>query len=239
MWPNLAKLWHKWFVTLYFNGNYLPVVYDSFFGGLIMKKTILAAAIAMTAATAASATTFSVDVAAFPYRQTPATSGLQTRAWTLASIGSQNFDGATYTFDLNAGDSVTIDLYRMVAFDAPIDADDLEPRASNASLALVGNATRTVMGYSFARAATQDAIVDFVESVSFNIGGGLRLIATMHDTVFGTNGQGTFTTGGAGAGTVQATFTVAPVPVPASLPLAATGLGLLGFFGRRRKKAQK
>lgn len=31
--------------------------------------------------------------------------------------------------------------------------------------------------------------------------------------------------------------TTTPVPVPASLPLAAAGLGLLGWIGRRRKKA--
>lgn len=34
-----------------------------------------------------------------------------------------------------------------------------------------------------------------------------------------------------------ATETAAPVPVPAALPLAATGLALLGFVGRRRKAA--
>jgi hypothetical protein len=41
------------------------------------------------------------------------------------------------------------------------------------------------------------------------------------------------------SGTIHpATFTLTPTPIPTALPLFATGLGVLGLLGRRKKRRQ-
>lgn len=205
-----------------------------------MKTTILActAALAFAAAgTTVEAATYSVDVTADPYRDAPANSGLQTRAVVLSSSGPQNFNGATYTFDLsNIGDSVSMDIYGLVAYDAPIDADDLIPQASTAAFDFGGLGSVVVDGTTaaFGSGMTGYALASFVSTL-------IRISATeairiaLSDTIFGTDGSGNFVTGRAGVGFVNATFTLAAIPVPATLPLVLSGLGMLGFAARRRK----
>ncbi len=210
-----------------------------------MKNILLAASATVMIASVSEATTYNTFVTADPYRATPATSGLQTRAVVLSTSGPQNFSGDTYSFDLNAiGDSVSMDVFGLVAFDMPIDADDLIPRPSSATFDFGSFGTRTIAGVSYAVTAFStpttfgSAFVDYFGPTSFNVGGGLRILVDLADTVFGTDGLGNLVTGRPGVGFVNATFTLAAVPLPATLPLGLAGLGLMGFVARRRKKTR-
>lgn len=199
-----------------------------------MKKFLLACAALVSLSGAAAATTYSVDVTANPYR-VPGQPGLQTRAVVLAPSGPQNFNGATYTFDLvNIGDSTSMNIYGLVHYDGPLDADDLIPRPSTATFDFGGViGAITIVGETFARMATQDALATFVSGlIRVSATEGIRI--SLSDTVFGNNGTN-FVNGRAGVGFVNATFTLATVPVPASLPLSLTALGLMGFVAQRRK----
>lgn len=206
-----------------------------------MKKTILAVAAVLGLAGAASAATYTVDVSANPFRA-PGQPGLQTRAWILSNIGAQQFNGSTLSFNLsNIGDSVTLDLFRLVHFDAPLNGDDLIHSPSTVTFNFGAFGTQTVNGETFGLGnpggTAGSAFADYLNDVSFNIGGGLRIIASVADTVFGSDTQGTFVNGLPGAGVVKATFTLAPVPLPATLPLGMGALALMGFVARRRKGA--
>lgn len=209
-----------------------------------MKKFLLACAAVASLSGAANATTFSVDVTADPYRATPANNGLQTRAVVLASSGPQNFEGATYSFDLTTiGDSTSFDIYGLVAFDSPIDADDLVPQPSTATFDFGALGSITIQGVSQAIAlgslptTAGYAIATFIsDTIRVSATEGIRI--TLSDTIFGTDGNGNFVTGRAGVGFVNATFTLAAVPVPAALPLSLLALGALGVAARRRKPAK-
>lgn len=80
---------------------------------------------------------------------------------------------------------------------------------------------------------SSDTFLDaFITSISFGIGSGAPLQTGYVDNLRVSNGQTTF------APEFEA-IAVAAVPIPAALPLYATGLGLMGFLGwrKRRKKA--
>ena len=202
-----------------------------------MKKILLTCASVCMLASAASATTFSPFVTADAYRQAPATSGLQTRATKIANSGPQDFTGATYTFDLNAfGDSVTKNIYGLVAFDSPIDPDDVLPRPSTATFDFGALGSVTVLGTSMAVGSGLSgyAIATFVSDfIRVSATEGIKI--SLSDTIFATDSFGNFVTGTPGKGIVAATFTLAPVPLPAALPLSLAALGLMGFVARRRK----
>jgi hypothetical protein len=202
-----------------------------------MKKILLTCASVCMLASAASATTFSPLVTANAYRQAPASSGLQTRATTLSNTGPQAFTGATYSFDLNAiGDSVSKDIYGLVAFDSPIDPDDVLPRPSTATFDFGALGSVTVLGTSMAvgSGTVGYAIATFVSDfIRVSATEGIKI--SISDTIFATDSFGNFVTGSAGKGVVNATFTLAAVPLPAALPLSLGALGLMGFVGRRRK----
>lgn len=210
-----------------------------------MKNLVLVAAAATLISSAAEATTYNAFVTADPYRSSPATSGLQTRAVVLSASGPQNFNGDNYSFDLTSiGDTASMDVYGLVAYDAPIDSDDLIPRPTSASFDLGLLGSRTISGVSYAVASSSTpttfgfAFADYFSPKSFGIGGGLRILVSLADTVFATDGSENFVSGRPGVGFVNATFTLAAVPLPATLPLGLAGLGLMGFVARRRKKTQ-
>lgn len=188
-------------------------------------------------ASAASATTFSPFVTANAYRQAPATSGLQARATKIADSGPQDFTGATYTFDLNViGDSVTKNIYVLVAFDSPIDPDDVLLRPSTATFDFGALGSVMVLGTSMAAGSGLSgyAIATFVSDfIRVSATEGIKI--SLSDTFFATDSFGNFVTGTPGKGIVAATFTLAPVPLPAALPLSLAALGLMGFVARRRK----
>lgn len=202
-----------------------------------MKKTLFALASVLALATGAQAATYSFDVTANPFR-VPGAPGLQTRAYVLQASGPQNFNGAMYTTaDLNVGESQDIDVYGLVHFDAPLGADDLDAKPSTATFDFGAFGTRTILGTTVGRLDTNDAYADFGDAISFAVGGGLRIIVTLADTVFGVDSQDNFVNGRAGFGLVTATITVAAVPVPATLPLGLSALGLMALVARRRKSA--
>lgn len=200
-----------------------------------MKKFLLSCVAALSISGAADAATYSVDVTATPFR-VPGMDGLQTRAFVLSPSGAQNFNGATYSFDLvNAGDSVSMDVYGLVHFNASLDADDLIPRPSTATFDFGGAiGSITILGTSFGVAgAPASALATFVSGI-IRVAPGLGIQITLADTVFGTDGTA-FVRSRAGIGFVNATFELASIPVPASLPLSLTALGLMGFVAQRRK----
>ena len=214
--------------------------------GSVMNKLFLAAVAALGLAGAAQAATYTVFVTATPYR-TPGSDGLQTRAIVLDPAGPQNFDGASYDIALNAmGDSVTRAVYGLVAYDAPIDPDDLLPRPTLASFDFGGYGKQTITGESYAKATGPAgsgkgfAIAEFFgQSLRFGVGGGAAILVQLSDTVFGRDTGDDFVMGRRGAGFVQATFTLvpAPVPLPATLPLGLAGMALLGGLAARRRRA--
>lgn len=207
-----------------------------------MKKFLTAAIAALAFAGAADAATYSVDVTANPFRA-PNQPGLQTRAVVLSPSGPQNFNGATYTFDLtNVGDSASMDIYGLVAFDAPIDPDDVLPRPSTASFdfgagigSIVINGTTQAIANASLPTTLGYALATFTSDI-IRVAPGLGIKITLADTVFGTDANGNFTVNRDGVGFVNATFTLATVPVPAGGLLLLTALGGVAAL-RRRKTA--
>lgn len=203
-----------------------------------MKKLILGMVAAIGLAGAAQAASYSIDVTAQPFR-VPGEAGLQTRAFVMSPSGPQNYEGSTSSFDLtNVGDTATADLFGMVHYDAPINADDLLHKAMSVTFDFGAYGTRKILGESFAVFASggdpDHAEVDFLAPISFNIGGGLRILVELADTHFGTFND-IFTNGRPGFGNVTATYTLAAVPLPAALPMGMGALGLMAFVARRRK----
>ncbi len=206
-----------------------------------MKKIILALAATLGLASAASAATYSTFVTATPFRA-PGQPGLQTRAVVLSPSGPQNFNGATYSFDLaNIGDTVTFDAFGLVHYDAPLGTDDLIASPSTATFDFGAFGTRTISGVTYGvgsvGSAIAYAVADYTSTISFNVGGGLRLLVELADFEFGSGDTGVFVNGRDGVGFATATITLAAVPLPATLPLAFGAIGLLGFAARRRKAA--
>ncbi len=211
-----------------------------------MKKIMLAAVAALGLASAASAATYTVNVTANPFRA-PGQPGLQTRAVILAASGAQNFGGPTgiipksFSFNLTkVGDIQNVDLFGLVHYDFPVNADDLLPRSSTVTLNMGALGTATVAGQTFAVGTVGStkayAFADYTNiPLVFSLGGGLAIKATIADTVFGANSKGVFTNGRPGFGKVTATFTLATVPVPAGGLLLMGALG--GLAATRRRKA--
>lgn len=201
-----------------------------------MMKNLLLSAIAALGlmAPAAHAATYNVGVTAESFRQ-PGAPGLQTRLWKLENRGSLNFTGTTVTTsDLSVvGDSFTTDLFRIVAFDVGIDADDIVPKPVSITLNFGPLGTLVLTGTTVG--TTAGAIATFA-SGSLNIGNGLAIVVSIADTAFNSiNGQ--YVSGRAGATPVAATFTLAAVPLPATASLALLALGGLAVVARRRKAA--
>ncbi len=202
-----------------------------------MLKIILAALVALgLTATVAPATTYTADVTATPFR-VPGSPGLQTRAWKLTKGGSLNFTGSTINFDLaNIGDSVTMDIYRLVSFDIGLDPDDLIPQVSTATFDFGALGSVTIRGTTQGvLGPVPSALAMFVDD-AINIGGGLRILISLADTTFATDGAN-YVWGGSGAAVVRVTFTLAEVPVPAAGGAALAGLGGLAFMVRKRRGA--
>jgi|GEM_PF-6789167 len=202
-----------------------------------MKNLLLPFIAALGISGAAHAASYSVDVTANPFNQANLP-GLNTRAFVLSPSGPQNYTGSTISFDLsNVGDTTgPIDLYGLVTFETAVDSDDLIPQTSTATFDF-GFASRTIQGTTKAVLGSPDyALAQFVDS-AINIGGGLRILITLADTVFGTDGV-SFVQGRPGIGFVNATFTLAEVPLPATLPLGLSAIGLMAFVARRRRVAE-
>lgn len=200
-----------------------------------MKKFFLACVAVASLAVAADAATYSVDVTATPFR-VPGQPGLQTRAVVLSPSGPQTFNGATYSFDLaNLGDSVSMNIYGLVHYDAPLDADDLIPRPSTATFNFGGPiGSITILGTTVGVMGTPaSALATFISGI-IRVAPATGIRITLADTTFGDDGNN-FVNGRAGIGFVNATFELASIPVPASLPLSLTALGLMGFVAQRRK----
>lgn len=207
-----------------------------------MKNVLLAsiAALAVTGA-AAQAATYSVDVTATPYR-VPGSPGLQTRAVVLSPYGPQTFNGATYTFDLNnVGDSVSMDVYGLVTYDTPINADDLGQSPTTATFdfgslgsTIVSGVSQAINGAATTPSTLGYAIATFAPSF-IRVSATEAIFIFLSDTVFGTANGTDFVDGRSGVGMVNATFVLAPIPLPATLPLVVAGLGAMGAVARRRK----
>ena len=204
-----------------------------------MKKFILAAVAALSVCSAAQAATYNVGVTAQPFRD-PGQPGLQTRAIVMSPSGPQNFNGSVVSIDLaNIGDTFSLDLFGLVHYDAPLNADDLIHSPTSVTLDLGVFGTRVITGETYGvgvpLSPIAHAFADYFNTVGFNIGGGLRILASLADVSFGATPSGNFINGRPGFGVVTATFTLAAVPLPATLPLGLGALALMGFAARRRK----
>lgn len=203
-----------------------------------MKKFLSAAIAAIAIAGSAEAATFTLDVTANPFRA-PGVDGLQTRAWNLSNTGSVNFNGSTVTTgDLDLGPS-TVDLYRLVTFDAPADPDDFLSSPTSVTFDFGGAiGAITLAGVSGLRinpiTFLPEAIAQFSSGL-IRIAPGQGILIEVADTIFGTDGTN-LVDGRNGAGTVRATFTLATIPVPAAGIMMLGALAGLALM-RRRKEA--
>ncbi len=202
-----------------------------------MRNLLLSCAMLLGVASAAQAATYTVDITADPYR-VPGAAGLQTRAVVLENTGPQNYNGSSVSFDLtNEGDSFTTDIFGLVAYDNNINADDLIESPSSASFSISGVGSAVLDGVSAAFGSGISGFALATYATNFiRVSATEAIFISLADTEFATDGLGNYVQGRSGVGFVEATFTLAPIPVPAALPLAATGLGLLGFAARRRKQ---
>lgn len=106
---------------------------------------------------------------------------------------------------------------------------------------LLGPGQYTIVGYGY-NSNDQNGNKGFSGSWFTNDGGGL--LSFVGGGRFQNGGQGT-SIGSVGDGGPEDRYAagtfefeaITPVPLPAAFPLFAGALGLLGFMGRRRKKA--
>lgn len=202
-----------------------------------MKKMLLsAAAVLGLMAGAAQAVTFNGTATADTFFR-PGQDGLQVRANQLSNKGRQLFTSTPLNFDLvAAGDSVSIDLYRLVTFEPSLEEDDLvaKPLVTTLDFGSLGSidiagTTAGVLG------PVPGALASFIEG-SIRVSPTLKLVVSIADVLFATDGTA-YTAGTATRGTVTATFTLAAVPLPATAPLVLLALGGLAAVARRRKTA--
>lgn len=205
-----------------------------------MKKLILGMVAALGLSAAAQAATFNINVAASVFNSSSNAAGMQMRAWVPSMSGPLKFTNATYSNTLGLGGSTTRNVFNIIHFDAPLQADDVIPKPISVTFTTAFGAG-TIGGTTFAVAT--DTIgtnkgygkADFDATVlDFWTGAG-HLLISLADTTFGSK-NGVFTNGKPYQGKVIATYSyVATIPLPAALPMGMGALGLMGFISRRRK----
>lgn len=147
-------------------------------------------------------------------------------------------------FDLNLGDSTTVDLFKIWTTESAINSDDLVPKPISVGLSftapppsfgdIIDGETQGILGGLFGSYQAGQVVWNGPVAIAFGAGG--LLIAELSNEIF--NEGYLWGTGHKGAKVeLTLTYQTAPVPEPSTMLLLGAGLlGLVGFGRKFRKE---